>query len=51
MQEPAVVRLTTAPADPYLPCERANPGFTRVAVEVEGSAGASVAIRVRLGRP
>ena len=51
VQEPAVVRLTTAPADPYLPCERANPGFTRVAVEVEGSAGASVAIRVRLGRP
>ena len=33
VQELAVVRLTTTPADPYLSCERANPGFTRVAVE------------------
>ena len=49
--EPADVRLTTAPADPYLPSERPNPGYTRVAVEVAGQPGAAVQIRVRLGRP
>jgi hypothetical protein len=49
--EPATVRLTTAPADPYLPSESPNPGFTRVAVEVDGTPGAPVQIRVRLGRP
>jgi hypothetical protein len=49
--EPATVRLTTAPADPYLPSERPNPGFTRVAVEVDGVQGTSVQVRVRLARP
>jgi hypothetical protein len=49
--EPATVRLTTAPADPYLPSERANPGFTRVAVEVDAAQGAQVEVRVRLARP
>ena len=49
--EPATVRLTTAPADPYLPSERPNPGFTRVAVEVDGVEGTSVQVRVRLARP
>jgi hypothetical protein len=49
--EPALVRLTTAPAAPRLSIERPNPGFTRLLVEVDGVAGASVEIRVQLYRP